>query len=71
VSYRGIINATPEVWERLGRGEDVPYSGYYARMQPMYETAVSGSYAWLNNILAVSVGKQEAMGITYDVYQIL
>ena len=71
VSYRGIINATPEVWERLGRGEDVPHSGYYARMQPMYETAVSGPYAWLNNILAVSVGKQEAMGITYDVYQIL
>lgn len=40
-------------------------------MQPMYETASDGPYAWLNNILAVSVGKQEALGITYDVYQIL
>jgi len=71
VSYRGIIAAAPEVWERLGRGEDLPHTEYYARMQPMYETATDSPYAWLNNILAVSVGKQEAMGITYDVYQIL
>lgn len=71
VSYRGIIDAAPEVWERLGRGEDVPYNEYYARMQPMYETASAGPYSWLNNILAVSVGKQEALGISYDVYEIL
>jgi hypothetical protein len=71
VSYRGIINAAAELWERLGRGEDVPSTEYYARMQPMYETAIAGPYAWLNNILAVSVGKQEALGITYDVYQVL
>jgi hypothetical protein len=71
VSYRGIINASEQVWERLGRGEDVPYGEYYARMQPMYEVAAASPYGWLNNVLAVSVGKQEALGITYDVYQIL
>jgi G3E family GTPase len=32
---------------------------------------VDTPYNWLNNIIAVSVGKQEAMGVTYDVYQIL
>ena len=71
VSYRGIIDAAPDVWERLGRGEAVEYTEYYARMQPMYETAIDSPYNWLNDILAVSVGKQEALGITYDVYRIL
>lgn len=71
VSYRGILNIPGAVWERLRRGEDVPYSEYYLRGQPMYETAVDSPYAWLNDILAVSVGKQEALGVTYDVYQVL
>ncbi len=71
VSYRGILNIPPQVWERLRAGEEVPYTEYYLRGQPMYETAVDSPYAWLNNILAVSVGKQEAMGVTYDVYQVL
>jgi len=71
VSYRGILNIPPQVWERLRGGEDVPYTEYYLRGQPMYETAVDSPYAWLNDILAVSVGKQEAMGVTYDVYQVL
>jgi hypothetical protein len=72
VSYRGIIDMSPETWERLGRGEDVDPSTYYFRGQPMFETAVNDNpYSWMNNILAVSIGKQEAMGVTYDVYQIL
>jgi len=47
-------------------------SEYYLRGQQMFETAVKDNpYSWLNNIISVSVGKQEAMGVTYDVYQIL
>jgi hypothetical protein len=71
VSYRGILNIPPEIWDRLHRGEDVPHTEYYLRGQPMFETAVDTPYSWLNNIIAVSVGKQEAMGVTYDVYQML
>ncbi|MCE5254964.1 MAG: DUF3237 domain-containing protein [Actinomycetia bacterium] len=72
VSYRGIIDMAPEVWARLHGGEDVDPSEYYLRGQPMFETAVKDNpYSWLNNIISVSVGKQEAMGVTYDVYQIL
>lgn len=72
VSYRGIIDMSPETWARLHNGEDVDPSEYYFRAQPMFETAVKDNpYSWLNNILAVSVGKQEALGVTYDVYQIL
>ena len=72
VSYRGIIEHPRR---RSGSGSagarTCPYTEYYLRMQPMFETAVDSPYSWLNNILAVSVGKQEALGITYDVYQIL
>jgi len=72
VSYRGILNIPPDVWEQLGRGEDVDPSRYYLRGAPMFETAEKNNpYGWLNNIVAVSVGKQEALGVTYDVYQIL
>ncbi|MCL5734802.1 MAG: DUF3237 domain-containing protein [Actinobacteria bacterium] len=71
VSYRGIINMPPEIWEKLGRGEDADPSAYYLRGQPMFETALCSPYSWLNNTLAVSVGKQAAMGVTYDVYQVL
>jgi hypothetical protein len=71
VSYRGILDTPAEIWERLHRGEDVDPAEYYLRGQPMFETAVGAPYSWLNNIIAVSVGKQEAMGVTYDVYQIL
>lgn len=72
VSYRGIINMAPEIWARLRAGEDVDPSEYYFRGQPMYETAEKDNpYSWLNNILAVAVGKQEALAVTYDVHQIL
>ena len=70
VSYRGILDISPDVWARIGAGEDVPASEYYLRGQPMFETG-SGKYDWLNKIVAVSVGKQEAMGVTYDVFRIL
>jgi len=72
VSYRGIIDVKPEVWERIVNEEEVDPSEYYLRGQPMFETAVKDNpYSWLNNVLAVSVGKQEKMGPLYDVYQIL
>jgi hypothetical protein len=71
VSYRGILNIPQDIWDRLGRGEDVDPATYYLRGQPMFETAVDSPYAWMNNIVAVSIGKQEAMGVTYDVHQIL
>jgi hypothetical protein len=72
VSYRGIIDMQTELWEKLGRGEEVDPSEYYLRGQPMFETAEEDNpYSWLNRTIAVSVGCQEKLGVTYDVYQIL
>ena len=70
VSYRGILDISQDVWARIGAGEDVPPSEYYLRGQPMFETG-SEKYDWLNRIVSVSVGKQEALGVTYDVFRIL
>lgn len=70
VSYRGILAISDEAWARIRAGEDVPASEYYLRTQPMFETG-SQKYGWLNSILSVGIGKQEAMGVTYDVYAIL
>ena len=70
VSYRGILDISEDVWARIRAGEDVPASEYYLRGQPMFETG-SEKYDWLNKIVSVSVGKQEAMGVTYDVFRIL
>ena len=36
----------------------------------MFENGLE-KYDWLNKIVSVSVGKQEAMGVTYDVFRIL
>ena len=71
VSYRGILNIPADISDRLHRGEEVDPSEYYLRGQPMFETAVDTPYSWLNNIVSVSVGKQESQGVTYDVYQVL
>jgi Protein of unknown function (DUF3237) len=70
VSYRGILDISDDVWARIRAGEDVPAEEYYLRTQPMFETG-SEKYDWLNKTLAVGVGKQEAMGVTYDVFRIL
>ena len=68
----GLPAALGELWERLGRGEHVDPAEYYLRGQPMYETAEADNpYSWLNRIVAVSVGCQEKLGVTYDVHKIL
>jgi hypothetical protein len=70
VSYRGILDISEDIWARIRAGDDVPASEYYLRGQPMFETG-SDKYGWLNRIISVSIGKQEAMGVTYDVFRIL
>ncbi len=57
-TYRGIIRGAPDSPE------------FYFRTAPMYETA-SEKYGWLNQIVAVGVGKLTSNGVSYSVYQVL
>ena len=68
--YRGIINATLEVFDKIQKGEDVDPSEYYFRTTPVFETS-SEKYGWLNRIVAVGVGKLEKNKVIYKVYMIL
>jgi hypothetical protein len=70
MTYRGIRHASPEVNERIARGEVVPPSDYYLRTTPFFETA-SPAYAWLNKIVAVGVGERRPRDVVYEVFEIL
>jgi hypothetical protein len=68
--YRGMRHATPEVTERLNRGEVVDPAQYYFRVIPYFETGAE-RYAWLNRIVCVGVGRRTADGPVYEMYEIL
>jgi hypothetical protein len=70
MSYRGINTITPEIVQRLTRGEPVDPSEYYWRTTPRFETG-SEKYGWLNRIVAVSVGQRMPTGVHHRVYAIL
>lgn len=70
VTYRGIRHGSPEVMERIARGEEVEPSQYYLRNTPYFETA-SRKYDWLNRIVAVGVGRRLPNSAVYEVYEIL
>ena len=68
--YRGIIDASLEVFDSIQKGEDVDPSTYYFRTTPVFETA-SEKYGWLNKIVAIGVGKLAKNKVIYKVYKIL
>ncbi len=70
IYYRGVTNASPEIRERIQKGEDVDPSEYYFRTTPIFETG-SEKYSWLNKIICVGVGKTELKRVRYNIYQIL
>lgn len=70
MTYRGVRHASAEVSARIARGEDVEASEYYLRTAPFFETAAP-KYAWLNQIVAVSVGERQSNGVSYQVFEIL
>jgi len=67
VQSRGVRHCSPEVLERLGRGEDVDASEYTFRTSTQIETA-SREFAWLNKGVFISVGGRSAGGVAYATY---
>jgi hypothetical protein len=68
--YGGMRHGSPEVMERIARGEPVDPAEYYFRITPQFETG-SLKYAWLNKIIAVGIGDRQKTGPIYYVYEIL
>jgi len=70
MTYRGIRYASPEVSDRIARGERVVRSDYYLRTAPFFETS-SPKYSWLNKIVSVGIGERQPDGVTYELFEIL
>jgi len=70
MTYRGVRYGSPEVNQRIARGEQVAPSDYYLRIAPFFETSAP-KYAWLNTIVSVGVGERLSNGARYEVYEIL
>jgi hypothetical protein len=68
-TYRGVLDAKPEVLQRLRRGEVVDPAEYYFRTTPVFETSAE-QYQWLNRIVAVGVGRRTPSGVEYSIYAI-
>jgi len=67
VQSRGVRHGSPEVLERLGRGEDVDASEYTFRTSTQIETAAH-EFAWLNKGVFIGVGGRNAGGVVYETY---
>ena len=72
VSYGGRLvvpkTVVPEFADP-GRVGDVDPGRYYFRITPLFETA-SERYGWLNEIVAVGIGRRTARGVEYRIFEI-
>jgi hypothetical protein len=69
VRSQGLRVATPEVAERIARGDAVDPDEYYFRTHVRFGTAAP-RLAWLNNLLAVSTGRRDQSIVTIDVHEV-
>lgn len=67
MNYRGLVVASPQVWQQLAAGREVDPDEYYWRIAPFFETGAA-DYQWLNRIVAVGTGQLSAGKVVYDVH---
>jgi len=65
----GLRKASPEVAERLARGEAVTPSEYYFRTHIRLSTSAP-RLAWLNDLLAVSTGERRPDSVRIHVHEV-
>jgi hypothetical protein len=70
MSSFGLRHGPTDVMAALGRGEPVDPARYYFRTAPRFETSAP-EYAFLNRLVAISVGDRRAHGPIYSIFEIL
>jgi hypothetical protein len=70
VKNTGLRVASPEITEKIARGERVPSSQYYFRGLPEFE-APKGPYDWMNNYLFLCTGQRLPSSVLIHVWKIL
>lgn len=69
VRNRGMRVASPEVSERLARGEPVEPDQYYFRTHPRF-TVAAGPHDWLRRTLFVGVGIRRPDHVLVSIYAV-
>ncbi len=67
VQSQGVRHGSPEILERLARGEDVDAAEYTFRTSAKIETGAA-NLDWLNKGIFISVGGRKPGGVIYEVY---
>ena len=70
VISRGIMDMSPEIYQRIGAGEEIDPSQYYFRTTPLFEAAAP-ELDWLNRVVAVTVGRLTTKTVGQTVYAVL
>ncbi len=70
VINRGLRRASPEIMERLSRGEAVDPALVYCRTAPTFE-APAGPYEWLNRSLFVATAARLPDKVQITVFEIM
>jgi hypothetical protein len=68
--YAGRRGGPPDIVARFTRGEPIPDGSDYFRVAMTFETAAP-RLLWLNDMLAIGVGRRPPSGPCYEVYEIL
>jgi len=69
-AYQGLFRAEAEAMARFNRGEQLPPDAYSLRTVTRFESGAAG-YAWLNDLLAIGVGRQTGGGPVYEIFEVL
>ena len=68
-TYQGTFRAEPEVMARFNRGEQLSQAEYLLRTVVRFEAGAE-AYRWLNDIMAIGVGRQTPAGPIYTVFEV-
>jgi len=69
LNYEGRMFQPPDVLKDMMDGKEIDPSRYYFRVAPMFRTSHE-KYAWINNVVAVGVGRLIPGGVAYQMHEI-
>jgi hypothetical protein len=70
LTYQGALRTSAEAMERFNKGALLSDAEFNLRTIARFETG-SQSYLWLNDMIAVGVGRQTAVGPVYEIFEVL
>jgi hypothetical protein len=69
LTYQGRFKAEAKAMARFNRGERLADADYSLRVVARFETGAE-AYQWLNDVIAVGVGRQTDEGPVYEIFEI-